>query len=186
MSLLSGISGLVRPVTRRVRSLLSRGTVLLTAERGLEQMQVALHVGEVRNNVERFGQYGFTSRPHPGAEVVVGAIGGDRGHCVVLAVEDRRYRIKSLAAGEVAIYTDEGDSIVLKRGRVIEISTGTLRVSGAVEVIGNVTVTGDVTSSGNVADGVRSMAADRVIFNTHVHSGVESGSSSTAPPTQQQ
>lgn len=42
---------------------------------------------------------------------------------VVLAVDDRRYRVQALKDGEVVIYTDEGDRIHLKRERTIEVTT---------------------------------------------------------------
>lgn len=45
------------------------------------------------------------------------------------ATEHGTYRMKGLKTGEVAIYTDEGDSIVLKRGRLIEVTTQTLRIN---------------------------------------------------------
>lgn len=65
---------------------------------------------------------------HAGAEAVVLFPSGDRSHGVVISVADRRYRLKGLKSGEVAIYTDEGDSIILKRGRVTEITTSELVV----------------------------------------------------------
>lgn len=59
-----------------------------------------------------------------------------------------------------------------------------IQPSGAVSITapagltinGNVTVTGTVTASGNVTGAGKSLA-------THVHAGVTSGSSTTAPPT---
>ena len=50
-------------------------------------------------------------------------VGADRSHPVVLAVDDRRYRVQALKDGEVVIYTDEGDRIHLKRERTIEVTT---------------------------------------------------------------
>jgi len=38
-------------------------------------------------------------------------------------VEDRRWRIKDSKPGEVVIYTDEGDTITLKRNNIIEVAT---------------------------------------------------------------
>ncbi|RQU99211.1 phage baseplate assembly protein V, partial [Burkholderia cenocepacia] len=39
-----------------------------------------------------------------------------------------QYRYKALKSGEVALYTDEGDSVVLGRGRVVSITTKTLNI----------------------------------------------------------
>jgi phage baseplate assembly protein V len=69
---------------------------------------------------ELFQHYGYTSRPKPGAEVIFIRQGN---HFIAIASDDRRYRI-SLEEGEVALYTDEGDKIHLKRDRTIEIIGG--------------------------------------------------------------
>lgn len=109
---------------RKLRNAFARGVLNMVAD-GLKMQanQVQLLDGEVLDNVERAQQYGFTSVPQAGAEVFVAFVGGDRGHGVVLAVDDRRYRLKGLKGGEVALYTDEGDSIILKRDNHIEVKT---------------------------------------------------------------
>jgi hypothetical protein len=56
---------------------------------------------------------------------------GDPGNTVVIADGDRKYRIKPMGSGEVAIYTDEGDSIILKRNNKIEIKTSELTIDAA-------------------------------------------------------
>lgn len=66
--------------------------------------------------------YGFAHRPFPGAQGVLAAAGGAREQGIIIAVGDRRYRLKGLADGEVALYDDQGQSIQLKRDG-IEIST---------------------------------------------------------------
>ena len=48
----------------------------------------------------------ITSHPLPGADALVLAVGGIRQHPVIL-IDDRRYRVRELAEGEVCIYTDE-------------------------------------------------------------------------------
>lgn len=55
-----------------------------------------------------------------------------------------------------------------------------------VMITGDITVEGHITASGHVFDGVRSMQADREIYNTHTHSGVMSGSANTTPTGQRQ
>ncbi|MCT2388796.1 hypothetical protein [Erwinia pyrifoliae] len=42
---------------------------------------------------------------------------------MVITVADRRYRLTGLKSGEVAMYSDEGDSIVLRRGNRVEVNT---------------------------------------------------------------
>ena len=51
---------------------------------------------------------------------------------------------------------------------------------------GNMTVAGNLSATGNITDGVRSLAADRAIYNLHTHSGIATGSSNTNNPNQPQ
>lgn len=87
---------------------------------------------EIREGIERFQNYGFTGVPFKDAEGVVLYVGGRRDHGLAIAVDDRRYRLKGLQNGEVAVYTDEGDSITIKRGGTIQINGST-----AIELNGN-------------------------------------------------
>ncbi|EGG3068892.1 phage baseplate assembly protein [Salmonella enterica] len=79
--------------------------------------------------IELFQQYGFTSHPLPGTMGVVLPLGGVSSHSIVIATEHGAYRLKSLQPGEVALYTDEGAKIVLKRGKLIEADCETFRVN---------------------------------------------------------
>jgi len=176
-----------------VRQALRAVLVRLDATATLPPAQVTGLAGE-QLAVELMQHYGVASAPLQGAEVIVLPVGGQSSHGVVIASIDGRYRI-ALQPGEVAIHTDEGDHIHLKRGRVIELVTETLTItatskvridSPTVEMTGDATAQGDVSADGDVSDGVRSMQADRDIYNQHAHSGVQSGSSSTSPPTETQ
>ena len=97
----------------------------------IQQMSLSILSDELRDKIERYQNYGFTSVPLPGMEAFVGFIAGDRGNPVIIAVGDRRFRVKGLKQGEVAIYTDEGDKIHFKRGREIEVTTDKCIVNAA-------------------------------------------------------
>jgi phage baseplate assembly protein V len=136
MELNRSVAKLMAPIARRVRLLARRGIVkIVHDDRKMQELQLAIFSDEVRDGVERFQNYGVTSHPHPGAEAIVLALSGSTEHSVAIVVDDRRYRITNIAPGEVAIYTDEGDFIHLKRGRLIHVSTGgKLLVDAANEV----------------------------------------------------
>lgn len=124
------LDAFLAPMRRRISLMVSRAVIKLVNDQGAVQLnQLLLLKDEIRDDVERFQQYGFTSVPKPGAEALVCFVGGDRQHGVVVATEDRRFRIKNLQPGEVAIYTDEGDKIHFKRDRTIEVTTQTLTVN---------------------------------------------------------
>ncbi|HAK8203111.1 TPA: phage baseplate assembly protein V [Salmonella enterica] len=80
-------------------------------------------------DVELFQQYGFTSHPLPGTMGIVLPLGGVSSHSIVIATEHGAYRLQSLKPGEVALYTDEGAKIVLRRGKLIEADCETFRVN---------------------------------------------------------
>ncbi|GAB7214757.1 phage baseplate assembly protein V [Dickeya oryzae] len=71
--------------------------------------------GEQIQDAELFQHYGFTSNPPAGTMGIVIPLGGRTSHSVVVATESASYRIKALASGEVAIYTNEGAAITLKK-----------------------------------------------------------------------
>lgn len=120
---------------RAQRNGFARGVLNLSGDgHKMQSSQVELLDGEIVDGAERAQNYGVTSHPQPGAEVFVAFVGSDRGHAIVLAVDDRRYRVQSLAPGEVCIYTDEGDTITLKRDRKIEVRTLHLDVEAVEDV----------------------------------------------------
>ncbi|QOD81436.1 phage baseplate assembly protein V [Chromobacterium haemolyticum] len=85
--------------------------------------------GERLQDNELFQHYGLTSNPPPGTMAVILPVGGKTAHGIVIATEHGSYRLKSLAPGEVALYTDEGAKIVLKRGRLIETDCDVFKVN---------------------------------------------------------
>ncbi|EGP7733723.1 phage baseplate assembly protein V [Salmonella enterica] len=84
---------------------------------------------ESLQGAELFQHYGFTSHPQPGTMGIVLPLGGVSSHGIVIATEHGAYRLKSLKPGEVALYTDEGAKIVLRRGKLIEADCETFRVN---------------------------------------------------------
>ncbi|MCA8059478.1 phage baseplate assembly protein V [Burkholderia cepacia] len=107
---------------------------LCASDTPVQMVQVEGLAGETTPDIELFQQYGMTSNPPAGAMAVVVPIGGRTSHGVVVATEHASFRIQGLQPGEVAIYTDEGDSIILRRGRIVDITTETLNITASKEI----------------------------------------------------
>lgn len=110
-----------------------RGVIgLVKADGPVQMVQGDALAGETGRDDELFQHYGLTSNPPGGTMKVVLPMGGKTSHGIIIATEHGAYRLKGLKTGEVALYTDEGDRIVLKRGRLIEVTTETFRLNAKV------------------------------------------------------
>ena len=94
-----------------------------------------------RVTIELLHPYGFTSNVQPPsaagkAEGVALYLTGDRSHGVIVAHGDRRFRLKPLANGEVAMHDDQGQKAHLMRGGIAVVSIGTIDVTapGAITI----------------------------------------------------
>lgn len=157
-------------IGRRLAQLVSRAVIQMVNDAGgLQELQVQALADELLDRVERFQQYGLTTVPLPGAEGLLLSVGGSRSNAVIIAVDDRRYRLQALEGGEVALYTDEGDFIHLKRGNVIAMKTTTLEVDAAQS-----NFSGDIFAAGDVCAG-------NVFLRGHVHPENDGGGPTGAP-----
>ena len=167
---LAGLGRWIAPLKRRVLLMIARGVMdLLDEQNGKLLAQVKLLENQVRARLEVLQHYGFASRPLPGAEAAVMFVGGNRHHGLVIATDDKRYRLRGMAGGEVALYTDEGDVVHLKRGGVIEVKAKTkVRIDSP-----KLECTGEIID--RIDSGGRSMSAMRAIYNGHTHPGDSGG-----------
>lgn len=164
--------GGLRELGSRVMMMVSRGVlrgVNDTAAR--QQLQVELLKGELRDGVERMQSYGLTSHPL-GGDVVAVFLGGNREKGIVLAVDDRRYRL-SLEPGEVALYDDLGNKIELLRDMVKVTAVTKLQVEAPEGVLDINTL--DINGAILRHNG-------KNIGSTHQHSDVTPGSGSSGGP----
>lgn len=176
---LRSLQKILKPYHRRITNLLARGVVrLVDASTLMQSIQLSVLSGELLDNVEHFEPYGFTAHPHAGAEALVASLGGNRSHAVVISIADRKFRLRELAPGEVALYTDEGDRLHFQRGGhvLLQASNSVTVDTPNIYFSGNIHVAGDVISDGDVIDGLSSMQTMRITYNGHLHSNPEGGS----------
>lgn len=123
MNIYQKIDRYLRQKIINILLMIGRGRIMAVNEnksKNLQKLQVAFLAGELINGLDLFQQYGFSSSPLPGAECVAVFRAGDRSQGVVIATEDRRYRIVT-KGGETAIYGKGGQYILLKNDEDIEI-----------------------------------------------------------------
>lgn len=152
---------------QRVMNMVARGRLSATQDdEGMQFAQVSLLRGEAKARVERFQQYGFSGVAPRGSEAVVLFVGGNRDHGIILSIDNRASRIRGQVEGEVAMYSDEGDFIVLKRGNQIEVGTDRLIIKAELEITieaprvlikaqdvtieGNLQVNGNISATGSI------------------------------------
>lgn len=168
----------------RVRGMVSRAVVNLVNDGAkLQALQVTLLADQVPDDAEHFQHYGYTSVPHPGAEGIGLAVGGSTGHTVVINVDDRRYRLTGLQAGEVALYDDLGHKVYLTRNGIVIDGAGhqvtmvnliKLRVEADIEATGQIK---DVCDTGDS----RTMAQMRTTHTDHTHTEQGIGGPTSSP-----
>jgi phage gp45-like len=130
----------------------------------------------VTDRVMRLTEFGFSSAPPIGAEVMVIRRGADRAQPMVIATSHRPSRRKNLQPGEVIIYNADGSYVWIKNsGIVIDGGGQPITVQN-----GDLHVVGDVVSrsSGTPV----SLNGLRDAYDLHKHTGVSTGTGLSGLP----
>lgn len=122
--------GAVDEIRQAFRSVLH----LVKSADNIQKVQASGLADETLQDVELMQQFGFTSVPPTNTQAVILPIGGQTTHGIVIATESGSFRVKNLQGGEVAVYDESGSSIVLKKGRLIEIDCDVLKINAATKV----------------------------------------------------
>jgi phage baseplate assembly protein V len=138
--------------------------------------QVWLSEVDTRDQTAMLQHYGFSSRPHPGADTAHICLGGDKSKMVVIATHDQRYFV-ALAEGEVCIHDDLGRSFKFTRaGIAINGGGSPITITNATTLTQN----GDIHATGAIIAGFG--GGDQVGLQTHRH-GTGTASAGTVTPT---
>ena len=175
------INRMLAPIKRRVQLILSRGVGHLSNPgTELQELQIELLSGEVLDGVEHFEPYGYTSNPHPGFEPIAASLAGKRSHTVCIVAADRRYRLRGLASGEVALYDDLGHQVHLTRTGIVIRGAGhpvTITGTPKLRVEADIEATGQIK---DLCDGAgKTMSGMRDTYNSHTHPGDSGGTTGT-------
>lgn len=188
---MTDLARLLDPIYRRILLMVGRGTLSLTDDgRGTQRMQVALLDGETRDVADRVQQYGITSHPPAGSQVVVLNVGGQRDHPIIIGADNPAGRPTGLAAGEVMLWSghghrahmreDGGVLLTTAQGHRVELAPdGDIQVEGrALTLVATegvrmetpaLTVTGDIIDQCD--GGGMSMQDMRDRYNAHTNGG---------------
>lgn len=163
----------------KTRGMIRRATLKNIKDDGQTQTaSVEVADGVWRDDVEILQPYGFASRvPEDGALAIVLAVGSDEGDLVVLPVANPSKRLGKLDEGDVGLYGQHNDKIVINDGGTIEMQAGeSLSVK-----IGGVTFV--VTADGVEITGGHVKHNGKNIGSTHLHGGVVAGGDDTDVPS---
>lgn len=174
-------------IAERVRGMIGRAIVNLVNDAAkMQSLQATIFAEQTPDDLEHFQHYGYTSVPLPGAEGIALALGGSTGNTVVINVDDRRYRLKGLKDGEVALYDDLGHKVHLTRDGIV--------IDGAGQPVKMVNLTklrveADLEATGQIKDlcdaaGSRTMAQMRATYTGHDHNENNVAGGPTSKPNQ--
>lgn len=179
---------LMKPLKRMVEAMVARSIInSIKYMDGVQVVQLSVLADETMDDIEHMQEFGFASGPPAGSSALVLSVAGERGHMVVVATDNAEHR-PEVEPGESMLYNEFGVTLKLNKDGELELDAPVKVIVTApiISLIGDLDVTGNITATGNITDLVRSMAADRTIYNTHLHPGVTSGPSSTGATTQTQ
>lgn len=134
------------------------------------------------SDVKVYQEYGIASRPLKGCRVFMAFLGGDRGHGVCIG--SRGKKLPSIEEGEVAVYSDFGSKILLKKDGSISLfpSTGKrVRVESDLDVAGNLNSSGEVTAKAVDVPEVGMAPEAGFHLSTHVHGSGIGPTAGTTP-----
>ena len=145
----------------RVRTAFRAVLTNIASTTPIQLVQADALAGEQLQDNELVQHYGFTSAPLAGTQLIVLPIGGKTAHGIIIATEHTQYRLKGLKNGEVALYDDQGQQIVLTRQGIVIRGAGlpititntpsVTMQTPLVHMTGNLTVDGDISNNGNIS-----------------------------------
>lgn len=163
--LISALQKIIKPLKDKIFLMVNRAVIEdSTDTESLQSLKLTVLDSEVFEKVARFQEFGFASNPPTDSEAIVVSLCGNRDNMVVIATEKRSVRFKNLEKGAMAIYTDDGTFIHLKKNGQVEIKTatkvtidapdteikGNLKVTGTTQLMQTLAVTGVATFQANI------------------------------------
>ena len=155
-------------LSSRIMNMASRGTTVEDDNsKGIQQAKIRGQHGEEIPKVQRWEQFGLTSRPPAGSDALILSINGTRDSAQMVAVSSPDSRLTDGAEGSTTLYDAAGNKVYLDNGGNIVIEgSGTITIKAADVAIESGTLT---------HNGVD-------ISETHKHQDVTPGAGLTGVP----
>ena len=112
-------------IMNRVKNLFGTGLVMRVETKWV---QLKLATGIINDRIKRVHNYGFMSRPLPGAKGYTLFVGGDTSRGIAVCIEDERYEME-LAPGDVAMLDNKGNLIHFNSAGIKIVSQQTVSVT---------------------------------------------------------
>lgn len=109
----------------RIKNIFGTG-IVTRVETGIVQLKLA--TGILNDRIKRVHNYGFMSRPLPGAKGYTLFLGGDTSRGITVCVEDEQYQME-LEPGDVAMLDDKGNLIHFNANGIDVVSKQNLNVN---------------------------------------------------------
>jgi phage gp45-like len=111
---------------RRILMNVAPAKILATDDTGpIHRVQVNLNGGpEIVDQLPVMQHYGLNAHAPVGSAATALFIAGQRSNPVIVATGNQKARLRNLKPGEVALYTDEGDSLHFARGQALTVNAG--------------------------------------------------------------
>lgn len=189
---------------RRIQQVVGRGRSTDANDAGpVQTMQVRMGADELIGDLPRAAEYGFTSVPPVGTDAIVLFLGGERSNGIVVATNNQQFRMKALGNGDVAIYDNRGQSVLLSADGIVIDAGGSrpitlqnatrvdvnsplhanqgLHIDGVIEQTSAdpVTLGGPVTSAGEIS--APDVKLGGLSVKTHRHISASSGNPTGQP-----
>ncbi|MBE9542504.1 MAG: phage baseplate assembly protein [Proteobacteria bacterium] len=105
---------MMAPMKRKVLLMIGRGIMLAVDDsKKIQLAQGSFFADEIKDQIEVFNHFGFTSNAPAKTECIMVSIGGNREHSIIIASENRELRLKDLPPGASAQYNKNGKYIKL-------------------------------------------------------------------------
>lgn len=117
-SFLNAMNRILAPIKREMKTMIVRGIVkIIQEDTKIQVYQVESFEDDLRDDVEKFQEFGFKSYAPVNSEVIMINVGGSNEHSVVISSEHREtlQKLEKLDEGDSMFYNKEGKYLHLKK-----------------------------------------------------------------------